>query len=135
MPAKKAYSRKSRVDAELHREIAELIRDELTDPRVANVTVTRVDVAPDLRSARVLVSLLGDDATLKAAVEGLNHAAGRLRHRLGERLMLRVTPALRFLPDTQFREAERLSLLIREARAKDDSAHGEAADSGNDDAA
>lgn len=116
----KEFSRKSRVNAELHRELASLIREELTDPRTAHVTVTRVEISPDLRHARVLVSLLGDDAQLAEAVTALKGASGRLRHALASRLKLRLLPVLQFLPDTQLREADRLSQLIHEARTRDD---------------
>lgn len=115
------FSRKTRVNAELHRELSELIRDELTDPRVATVTVTEVDVSPDLRNARVLVSHLGDDASLAEAVKALNHAAGRLRHGLSGRLRLRLMPTLKFVADLQLREADRVTRLIREA-VRDDQA-------------
>lgn len=113
------FSRKSRVNAELHRELSDLIRQELTDPRVASVTVTQVDVSPDLRNARVLVSHLGDDATLGEAVKALNHAAGKLRHGLSRRLLLRLTPSLKFSADIQLREADHVTRLIREALRDD----------------
>lgn len=96
-----------------------LIRTELADPRVAGVTVTGVDVSPDMRQAKVTVSLLGPDEQLKEAVAGLNHAAGKLRYGLGERLRLRLVPNLRFVPDLALREGDRISGLIREAVAQD----------------
>lgn len=117
------FSRKSRVNAELHRELAALIRSELTDPRVALVTVTHVDMSPDLRNARVLVSLLGDDATLAIAVKALNHASGKLRHGIGKRLKLRLVPMLHFAADTQLREADRVSALIKAAVSRDTEVH------------
>ncbi|SFF34040.1 ribosome-binding factor A [Fontimonas thermophila] len=113
------YPRKLRLNAQLQAELAVLIRDELSDPRVAGVTVTAVDVSPDLRNARVSVSLLGDDARLAEAVEGLNHAAGRLRHGLGRRLSLRYIPQLQFLADVGMRDGDRLHALIRDAVRRD----------------
>lgn len=121
----KEYVRKSRLDPQLRRELTALVREDLTDPRIAGVTVTRVDVAPDLRQARVLVSVLGDDAALAEAVSALQHAAGRLRRGLGDRLRLRYVPQLHFRPDEQLREADRLNSLIRQARAADDQAASE----------
>ncbi|MEW6168363.1 MAG: 30S ribosome-binding factor RbfA [Pseudomonadota bacterium] len=115
----KEYPRKLRINAQLQSELAALIRDDLSDPRVAGVTVTAVDVSPDLRNARVSVSVLGDDATLAAAVDGLKQAAGRLRSVLGKRLRLRSIPALHFAPDLQLREADRVAGLIRDARRRD----------------
>jgi ribosome-binding factor A len=113
------YPRKLRVNNQLQADLAQLIRVELSDPRVAGVTVTGVDVTPDMREAKVTVSLIGSDEQLKEAVAGLNHAAGKLRHGLGQRVRLRIVPSLRFVPDTALREGDRVSGLIREAVAAD----------------
>ncbi|HSW13181.1 MAG TPA: 30S ribosome-binding factor RbfA [Solimonas sp.] len=113
------FPRKLRVNTQLQAELAQLIRTQLADPRVVGVTVTGVDVTADMRQARVTVSLLGSDELLKEAVAGLNHAAGKLRHGLGERMLLRTVPALRFVPDMALREGDRVSGLIRNAVAED----------------
>lgn len=120
----KEYPRKLRVGNQLQAELAILIRDCLSDPRVQGVTVTAVEVATDLRNANVSVSLLGDDQKLKDAVKGLNGAAGKLRHELGSRLKLRSIPSLHFSPDMALREGDRISALIRSAVA-DDERHGD----------
>ncbi|HEX4895361.1 MAG TPA: 30S ribosome-binding factor RbfA [Solimonas sp.] len=119
----KEYPRKLRINTQLQAELAALIRDELSDPRVKGVTVTGVDVSPDMRNARVTVSSLGSDAELAEAIKGLKHAAGKLRHELGERLKLRYMPQLHFTPDLALREGDRISALIRKAVA-DDENHG-----------
>ncbi|MBL6751902.1 MAG: 30S ribosome-binding factor RbfA [Nevskia sp.] len=119
----KEFSRTLRLNAQLQQELASLIRDELTDPRVVQVSVTRVDVAPDLRNANVAVSSLGADAELAAAVKALNGAAARLRRGLGRRLRLRYVPLLRFTADTGLREGDRIGALIRQAAARDRAAH------------
>jgi ribosome-binding factor A len=119
----KEYPRKARLDTQIQHELAEIIRDELSDPRVQGVTVTRADVAPDLRNATVKVSVLGTDDELKAAVAGLKHASGKLRHELGRRLRLRLVPTLHFSADTQLREADRISELIRNAVRQDQRSH------------
>lgn len=117
----KEYPRKLRVNAQLQRELAELIHSELRDPRVAEVTVTRVDAAPDLKTARVYVSVLALDAHAEEAVAALNGAAGRLRHALGHRLRLRQIPHLHFLADQALIEGDRVARLIREAVEEDSS--------------
>jgi ribosome-binding factor A len=119
------FSRTLRLNAQLQKELSELIRDELTDPRVAKVSVTQVDVSPDLRNARVSVSLLGEDAQLQAAVKALNGAAARVRHGLGKRLRLRQVPNPHFVADTALREGDRIGALIRQATAEDRAAEGE----------
>lgn len=117
------YSRTLRVNVQLQREIADLIRVELTDPRVAAVTVTRVSISPDLRNASVFVSVLDDDARLAQALKALKGASQRLRYRLAKRLRLRVTPMLHFAADTALREGDRVAGLIRDAVADDRSHH------------
>ena len=121
------FSRKLRLNAQFQQELALLIRSELGDPRVQGVTVTAVDVAPDLRNATVRISLLGADAQLDEAVKGLAHAAGLLRRRLGNRLKLRLTPQLRFVADTALREGDHVGNLIRSAVA-DDAQHAKQRD-------
>ena len=93
----KEYPRKLRVNVQLQRELTELIRDELRDPRVTGTTVMSVDVAPDLRNANVRVSRLPPGADIREAAAALNHASGRLRHELKRRLRLRHIPELRFV--------------------------------------
>lgn len=117
------YSRTLRVNVQLQREIADLIHNELTDPRVRAVTVTRVSVSPDLRNASIFVSVLDDDAALASAVKALNGASQRLRHRLAKRMRLRLTPTLRFSADIALREGDRVAGLIRDAVEEDRSYH------------
>jgi ribosome-binding factor A len=114
----KEYPRRVRVGVQLQRELTTLIREELTDPRVQGVTLTEVDVSPDLKNARVYVSRLGQDP--EPAAQALNHAVGKLRHGLGKRLRLRVVPALQFVADRLPDQADRISRLIRDAVREDD---------------
>lgn len=116
----KEYPRKLRLNTQLQRELAGLIRESLTDPRVAGVSLTHVDVSPDLRNATVLVSVLGTDAELDAAIRALGGAVPLLRKQLGARLRMRYVPQLHFRGDTQLRKADRLSQLIREAVSADE---------------
>lgn len=121
--AMKEYPRKVRVGAQLQAELAVLIREELSDPRVAGVTVTGVNVSPDLHNARVMVSLLGSDEQLAEAVKGLAHAAGKLRHDLGSRLRMRYVPQLHFAADHALREGDRIAAMIRAAVVSDEQHH------------
>ncbi len=120
------YSRTLRINSQLQRELSELIRDELTDPRIGKLTVTDVVVAADVRNAKVSVSQLGSDEELKQAVKALNGAAGRLRHLLVDRMRIRHVPTLHFSADMALREADRVGGLIREAIASDQASGGEA---------
>jgi ribosome-binding factor A len=109
--------RTERVNFTLRRELGALISEELNDPRLAQITsVTRVDVSPDLKTARVYISVLGDDAEKLASMEALESAAGLLRNALRDRVRIRYTPSLRFLPDTTIEAgAEMLALIDKVA--------------------
>jgi len=118
----KDYPRAARINTQLQHEISDLLRaGVLRDPRLheAVLTVTSVEAAPDLGSARVLVSWLGDDKGLAECVRALNRAAGKLRHELSVRLHMRYVPTLHFAVDRGLREGDRISALIREAVAGD----------------
>ena len=109
-----------RVNTEVMRVIAEAIRF-LKDPRIAPFTsVTDVIVAPDLKTCKVFVSVLGDDAALDRTMEGLHSAAGHIRSVVARELNMRKTPELIFLPDKSASYAIHISQKIDEVIAKDD---------------
>lgn len=115
--SRREYPRAARVAVQLQRELDELIREEFSDPVLQGVTVTAVDLSPDLRNARVLISRLGRPTDESCAA--LQRAAGMLRGRLGKRLRLRRIPELRFESDPLPDHADTMNRLIREARARD----------------
>jgi ribosome-binding factor A len=104
--------RQSRVADQIQRELSELLRAELMDPRVGMITLTGVEVSPDLAYAKVFFTTLGDAKSLSRTEAGLRHAAGFLRTQLGKRLKLRVTPELHFRHDASVERGVRLSQLI-----------------------
>jgi ribosome-binding factor A len=107
------FSRTRRVADQIQRELAELIRDEIRDPRVGSVTVSEVRVSRDLGYAEVYVTGLGmDEPASRQMVDALNGAAGFLRRRLAGRMRLRTVPAPRFHYDPVFDQGARLSRLI-----------------------
>lgn len=136
MSNQRDYPRAARFNPQLRAELVELLRSPLIrDPRVAGVdlSITSVETSQDLSHARVLMSSLADDATLAKAVQGLNHAAGKLRHEIGLRLHIRYVPSLSFVVDTATREGDRVNALIRKAREQDEAsaiARGEKPDTG-----
>jgi ribosome-binding factor A len=109
--------RQSRVSELLQRELAQMISYELRDPRLATVTVTRVEVTPDLRLARVYISTLGAEGSGQDAVDSLEHAGGYLRRQLGQRTELRYLPELRFIHDTSIEQGQRMNILLDEIMA------------------
>ncbi|WP_421621054.1 30S ribosome-binding factor RbfA [Alkalilimnicola ehrlichii] len=118
------FPRTRRVGEQIQRELAELIRDELRDPRLGMVTVSEVTVSRDLAHAKVFVTALGgSDEDNAKTVEVLTRAAGYLRKLLGQRLRIRQVPALHFQHDTAFDRGDRLSRLIDEAVEEDRQQH------------
>lgn len=117
-------TRRQRQVAELlHEEISVLIQRQARDPRLSPVTVTGVDVTPDLQNARVYVSVLGDSDDVQQAMAGLEGATGFLRRQLGDSLSLRVTPRLTFRLDNSFEQGSRIDQLLD--TLFDDSQHSE----------
>lgn len=111
----KASSRLGRIADQIQRDVAELIRSEVTDPRVGLVTLTGVEVSSDHRHARIFFTVLGDTDQVRLASQGLDHASGFLRARLASSLRLRVMPELHFVYDESVARGARLSQLIDEA--------------------
>ena len=106
------YSRTDRLNEEVRREVDRVIREEVSDPRVAGTfSVTRVEVTRDLRYAKVFVSVLEPElrAPLMAALKG---AAGFVRHEMGKRVQLHFTPELLFELDTNIEYGARMASLI-----------------------
>jgi ribosome-binding factor A len=106
------YPRTLRIAEQVQRELAELIRVELKDPRVQMVTLTEVDVSPDYANAKVFFTVLGDSSEVAAVAAGLTHAAGFLRRELAHRLSLRSVPRLQFVHDESVERGVLLSRLI-----------------------
>ena len=113
------FKRADRVNALLQRELGTLISEELRDPRIAFATVTAVEVTDDLRSARVHVSVLGDEQQIASTMQALDEAKPYLRHELGSRVDLRYVPELHFVSDRSAERSARISTLLREARKQD----------------
>ena len=112
MPAK----RSDRVGALLQSAIAELLLRDVKDPRIGLMAVTGVELSPDLKHARVFVSVLGDAPTRARALQGLASARPYLQAHAGKRLGLRFTPELRFEIDPTIDRAARIEDLLREVR-------------------
>jgi len=90
------------------------ILTEVRDPRVRDVTVTRVEMAPDMRSATVHVSVMGDPARERLALQGLARAAGFLQSRIADRIETRYTPRLRFELDAGVKHSLEIARVLGE---------------------
>lgn len=112
------FKRTDRVNALLQQELQRLIQGEMTDPRVGFATVTEVEVTPDLRHARVFVSVLAGSEEAQTALSALSDARAFLRHQLAGRTDLRYVPELSFKLDTSMEQASRIDELLREAKGE-----------------
>jgi len=110
------FSRTRRVAEQMQRELAQIIQQEVRDPRLGMTTVSGVELSKDLGYAKVFVSVLG--AEPKQAVAVLQKVAPHLRHELGRRMLMRALPELRFVHDDTSERGAQLSALIDEAVAK-----------------
>ncbi|MCR4567030.1 MAG: 30S ribosome-binding factor RbfA [Pseudobutyrivibrio sp.] len=107
-----------RINEEVMRELSNIIRLELKDPRISPVTsVVSVDVAPDLKTCKAYISVLGDDEAVKKTIEGLKSSAGFIRRELAHRINLRNTPEITFISDQSIAYAAKMSKLIDEVNA------------------
>lgn len=105
----------TRINGEVQRELAEILRGEIKDPRIPELTsVVAVEVTPDLKECKAWISVYGDEETQKNAVEGLNSAAGFVRKELARRINLRNTPDIQFILDQSIAYGVRMSQRIDE---------------------
>lgn len=110
-----ASRRQERVAEVLKQVVSRIIIEELSDPRLGFTTVTMVKPSPDLRSARVFVSILGDETQQDLTLRALKNAAGFVQHGIADRVDLKFTPVLHFVNDESVKKSVRLSQVIREA--------------------
>jgi ribosome-binding factor A len=108
--------RMDRVEEACKEELSEILQRETKDPRVGFVTITRVKVTPDLRHAKVSVSVLGSEEEVESTLAGLESAKGYLRARLGRHLRLKYLPEIEFVRDRITEEALHLSEVMERTR-------------------
>jgi ribosome-binding factor A len=109
-----------RVNEAVREVLSSHLAEGLKDPRIGFVTVTGVDTTPDLRSARVYVSVLGDEAEREAALEGLDSSKGFLQAQIAHELRMKRTPTLTFQYDPTVERADRMTRLIDEVAPRED---------------
>jgi ribosome-binding factor A len=108
---KKGQGRPQRLGDLIQREVSDLIREEVRDPRVGMITITSVDVSPDMSHAKVFFTVLEKDK-LPDTLAGLGRSAGFLRSQLAKRIQMYTTPQLRFVYDESVEHGDRISRLI-----------------------
>jgi len=113
-------TRLQRVGDLIRSEVSELILRELKDPRIELTSITEVRVSPDLRHARVYVSVLGNESKVRSALAGLLSASGFIQRELGARLRLRYVPKLTFVHDESIERAAHLEELFRKLHKEEE---------------
>lgn len=110
----------TRINSEVLRELANIIRGEIKDPRINPMTsVVSVEVAPDLKTCKAYISVLGDEESQQKTLEGLRSAVGYIRRTLAKNLNLRNTPEIRFVMDQSIEYGVRMSKLIDDNHVED----------------
>jgi ribosome-binding factor A len=117
----KEFSRTQRVNEQIQRELSSIIQREIQESALGMLTISAVEISPDLREGRVYVTVLGGRWNNEQTVKYLNEMAGFLRHHLSQRLNLRITPRLRFIYDASVEYGNRLSALIDSLPKRSDS--------------
>ena len=110
--------RKQQVESSLRRAVATVLSQQMSDPRITGmISVTRVEVSPDLTHARVHVGVLGDERERRKSLEALERAAGFVRHELARRRRIRQVPEIDFRYDKGLDATDRVARLLDEDRA------------------
>lgn len=114
------FSRSNRVAESIHKEVSALLLKGLKDPRIGFVTITGVEVTPDLHLARIYFSVMGDEEARKNTQKGLVSSIPYVRREIGRRLRLRHVPDVLFEYDSSLEYGNRIESLIREIHSDDD---------------
>ena len=118
---KKNSIKNTRINGEVRRELSNIIRGEIKDPRIHPMTtVVEVEVAPDLKSARAYISVLGDEKSQQDTLAGLKSAEGYIRSQLAKTINLRNTPQVTFILDQSIEYGVNMSKFIDDVNRKED---------------
>ena len=119
----------TRINGEVLKELSNIIRSEIKDPRINPMTsVVAVEVAPDLKTCKAYISVLGDEKSQKDTITGLKSAEGYIRRQLARTVNLRNTPEIRFILDQSIEYGINMSKLIDEVTEHDNKMHVEVED-------
>ena len=114
----------TRINGEVLKELSNIIRSEINDPRINPMTsVVSVEVAPDLKTCKAYISVLGDEKSQQDTIAGLKSAEGYIRRELARTVNLRNTPEIKFILDQSIEYGINMSKLIDEVTKKDDESH------------
>ena len=104
----------------IHHEISQLLIKGLKDPRIGFITITAVDVSPDLRNAKVFYTLIGDETVRKSTAAGLKSSTSYIRQQIGRQLRMKYIPDIHFEYDSSVEYGNHIEDLLREIKPSDD---------------
>ena len=114
----------TRINGEVQKELSVIIQNEIKDPRIAPMTsVVAVEVAPDLKTCKAYISVLGNEEAAQNTLAGLKSAEGYIRRQLARTVNLRNTPEIRFILDQSIENGETMTKLIDDVRKRDEEEH------------
>jgi len=108
----KSFERNTRLEGEIRSVMSELLRFEVNDPRLTDVTVSLIRLSADRSKAKVYFSVIGDEEREREAGDGFSAASAFMRRQLGQRMRLRVVPSLEFVRDTSYEYGDRMERLF-----------------------
>jgi len=108
--------RQQRLAEQIRDEVAQMLQEEVKDPRIGFASIVKVELSSDLRVAKIYVSVLGDQAAKENTLKGLESAQGFIRRELGQRLRLRFIPEIRWVLDEGIEHGARIAELLKEIR-------------------
>jgi ribosome-binding factor A len=109
-------TRQQKVEELIRVEVSEIVHREMKDPRIGFMSITQVEVTPDLRYAKVFISVLGDEEQKRDSIKALTSAAKFIRGELGKRIRMRVIPELDFRIDTSIEQGTRIFQLLQKIK-------------------
>ena len=112
MAHNKSFERNARLEGEIRSVLSDLLRSEVNDPRLADVTVSSIRLSADRSKAQVYYSVIGDPASEREAGDGFTAAAPFMRRQLGQRMRLRSVPSLEFFRDTSYEYGDKMERLF-----------------------
>ncbi len=110
--------RVQRMQEEMKKEVSQILRTELKDPRIGFITITDVEISSDLRNVKIFVSVYGSDEEKAKTMDGLESASGFIRSEIGKRIQLRYTPELSFKFDESIARGARIMKLLNEVKGE-----------------
>lgn len=111
--------RPEKVANAIRKEMSTILREDLKDPRIGFTTITKVEITPDLRNAKIYYSVLGNEKVKKGTEVALNNAKGYIRTLVGNRIKLRLVPEIAFLVDRTYEHQDRIDEILGQIREQD----------------